>query len=59
MFDICEAVPHCHRMRVLDTFDVHGRGVIVSTDEVIEFPFGAPVTGNAQAVLSGRDGVGS
>ena len=28
-------------MRVLDTFDVPGRGLVVSTDEVIEFPSGS------------------
>lgn len=28
-------------MRVLDTFNLPERGLIVSTDEVIEFPFGA------------------
>ena len=34
-------MPLCHRMRVLETFNLPGRGLIVSTDEVIEFPFGA------------------
>lgn len=36
--DICPQKPHILCMRVLESFILPGRGLIVSTDEVIELP---------------------